>query len=252
VFIFVEKHIRKRGNDKSVRIFAVELFKGNLDPNYFRDYSKRDAFSLVRGTMSLKEDKSFLATTIMNLRKDVTITSYPNARADVNVADESGVFRPYDAMYEINEPKKFSTTSSQSQTQARQKPSERYITIRLSQDKSYSEYLSDKISAEFSRYVDGVYTMAASDALALQDFISQNILPIFILNGVELYVKKYNGASEPVINNEESGINLLRNGFSVDKNFKTKILNNKDIIITYAMEKEFLYSFNIKLKLVLL
>ena len=173
--------------------------------------------------------KSFLGTKIFTLKNNIIIDDYDTILEDSGITDVSYIMSDNDLIYE--------------------KTTDR-LNIRISLYNTLRNHLREKLREEFIKYVNFFNTDYEDDDGAIDAYINNNLLSVYKIDIITLYLKTHNDENIEVINNEKNELILLEDGYTQNKNFKSdEIAEGETLVVLTTSRKEVEYSVNIKFSL---
>ena len=227
--ISVEDPIYINNDEIAIDKTNLGIFSSQWDANYHKQHTDKSTSVDVYGTKNMVDIKSFLGTKIFTLENNVIMDDYDNILEDSGISDVSYVMSDNDLVYE--------------QTTDR-------LNIRVSVYNTLRNYLREKLRKEFIKYVNFFNTDYADDDGAIDAYINNNLLSVYRIDNIILYLKTHNDENIEIINNEKNELILLKDGYRQNRNFKSEEIANGETLITLTTSrKEVEYSVNIKFSL---
>lgn len=207
----------------------LDIFGSQWDANYHKQYTDKSTNVDVYGTKNMVDIKSFLGTKIFTLKNNIIIDDYDTILEDSGITDVSYIMSDNDLIYE--------------------KTTDR-LNIRISLYNTLRNHLREKLREEFIKYVNFFNTDYEDDDGAIDAYINNNLLSVYKIDIITLYLKTHNDENIEVINNEKNELILLEDGYTQNKNFKSdEIAEGETLVVLTTSRKEVEYSVNIKFSL---
>ena len=204
------------------------VLKSDFDVNFFTKYLDKTISSLVYGTNSKKDVRSFLGTKLLQIEKEILQQDYNPIIEDTLIDDVQYDLLNNDLAYEFRN---------------------NQIIFRISLENNLRERFTTLITDEYKKWVNEFNTVDGNFNDAIQTYINNNILNLFKISEVIPYVKRFNqDEGVPLLIAEENELILLQNGYLPDTNVATENVNNLEIILKYNINIETFYSFNLRVK----
>lgn len=208
----------------------LNLFKSKYSSDYYtRSYG---AFSSVNvpGTLSPIEERSFFASTVMKVKDEYDITSY-------EISNVSSLLELDNIRYDEKEDKGAYIFEDDQKI---------YIDFYIA-DSIIKKLKEEKITSHYSKYA--VAADSYGDKTTLEDdtsiYISENILPRFIIEEINVFGKEIAGG-----NSELSGVSefsdIMSGGYIPMTNFEIRSFAEKPLNFRLIYNKKPGYSYNLR------
>jgi hypothetical protein len=208
----------------------INVFRSSWDAGYYTRALSGGNSEDVPGTLDNTEERSYLASTVMKIKDNYTLTSFN--------------YKSVDSVEELDEILKNSINQAEVLFFEDEKEiiADFYIT-----DISTRLLSNDGVLKAITQYVSA--QNSAGDRTTLTDdanfYIDKNIISQFVVDSIQLFTKRFKGSASTIVNTEN--INLIgEGGFSPDNNFTFKPHKQKPMNFRLIYNKRLGYSYNIK------
>ena len=193
------------------------------DNNFYRKYSTTTSYQDLSGLSSMKEIKSFMVSKMMNTPNAYDVQTF-NATEVTFVVDQPGIDVGVSQVQS-------NTAAAASSSQGQSKPK---LTISLNLRDRLLRQIEEDITS--GAYVDEFTdllnlnipefnALSTSDINRLRsEYINTNIIPLYRVSSVKLYVKK--GEGLPLVEIELTEAEKLAAGYRENKDFSLQALDN--------------------------
>jgi len=193
------------------------------DNNFYRKYSSTLSYQDLSGISSMKEIKSFMVSKMMNTPNAYDLQTFLSSEVTFTV-EQPGIDVGVSQVQS-------NTAASASSSQGQSKPK---LTITMN--------LRDRLMRQIEEDItSGLYVDEFADLLALnipdfsnlsqtdidtlrKDYISSNIIPLYRVSSIKLYVKK--GEGLPLVEIELSEAEKIGAGYRENKDFSLESVND--------------------------
>ena len=208
----------------------VHIFKSSWDKNYYTRSLSGGNNELVPGTFDTKEERSYLASTIMKVKDSYSLLDFSVLKVESEEEQQ-------DILLESN-----NTTDIVLFEDKNRIVMDFYITSTIRKELS-----SDGVLATIENYVASADS--AEDKTTLIDdadlYIDENLVNLFGLNQINLYTQRIKGKFSEV--QSTASIDALDNGgFIIDKNFTFKAHEQKPLNFRLIYNKRLGYSYRVR------
>ena len=208
----------------------VNVFRSSWDKNYYTRSVSGGGSEPVPGTFETKEEKSYLASTVMKIKDSYTLLNFDIQKVETEEeTDEillNGTNTTDIVIHEGND----------------------RIVIDFYIDFSINKVLSsDGVFNTISKYVLPIDS--AEDKTTLEDdarlYIEKNLINVFGVNQIKLYTQRFKGGASEI--ESASTIEGLDNGgYVIDQNFTFKAHEQKPLNFRLIYNKRLGYSYRIR------
>lgn len=201
------------------------IFLSDFDAKFYKNYIDKNKYRSIYGYFSMIDIKSFMGTKLLQLEDKIILSDFNNIEEGERINNPKFDMEDKGLVYEIKKDA---------------------ILFRISLEKILIEYVFNKISGEFKKFVNEFNTSNGNFDEAIRTYISNNIINLYRTDTVVPFVKKYNEEDGiPLINTESNELLLFEQGYRVDKNISTRKFSELEMVMRYNTKEEFQYSFSI-------
>ena len=209
------------------------IFNSNWDPGYYIKHDNKEVYTLVRGTRSMTEHKSFFGSKILKLPQEILLETFDinNITINYNLSKSDNL---------VNNVITY----------------EQLISIQIDYINELINYLYNKLYNLFNNYVNPLYGYGNQNSIdtSIYEYINKNILPQYKINKIYLYIK-----SEIIEENKididleyinKSNTKKLLNNLNIDNNFKIDYnILNQYFIINKKLKNNYKYYIGISINI---
>ena len=210
------------------------VFRSNWDPGYFIRNFSSGKFELKAGTRSQIEKKSFMASKIMKTPETISLQTFNPSPFNKNALTDNTLVTG-DVMYEGD---------------GLPLTLDLYALV----NKAATSYFFNEIYTYFEKYVNPLYSYSDEKSIAddVNSYITNNILPVYKIDSINLYIKKVTGTGTITYNTLQlDNAQKIAAGFVVDKNagIQFPVPNSLDFQVIYNIDKGYDYSVGLSVTL---
>jgi hypothetical protein len=208
----------------------VHVFKSSWDKNYYTRALSGDLTELVPGTFETKEERSYLASTIMKIKDSYTMLNFDVARV-----------RTEEELDDI-------LANSTNTTDVVQFEDKNRVVLDFYIDFTINKKLSaDGVLDTITKYV--LAANSADDKTTLKDdaqlYIGKNLVNVFGISQIKLYTQRLKGAGSHLESVDSVG-DLDNNNYIYDQNFTFSSHEQKPLNFRLIYNKRLGYSYRIR------
>ena len=210
------------------------VFRSSWDPGYFVKNLSSGLFELKAGTRNQLEKKSFMASKIMKTPSTLRLETFNPSPFNKNALFDNTLVTG-DVMFEGD-------------------GLELTIDLYALINKAATSYLFDEIYTYFEKYINPLYSFSDEQSIAddVNSYITNNIIPVYKIENINLYIKKVTGTGTVVystlqLNDQQK----IAAGFAIDKNagIQFPVPNSLDFQVIYNIDKGYDYSVGLSVTL---
>ena len=217
-------------NEVAIDKKDINVFRSSWESDYYtRSLSGGESIS-IPGTFDTAEEKSYLGSTVMNIKNTYVLTQFSTQRVESqeeldsilrNNNNEANV-----VLFEDNE---------------------NIIADFYLNDVIYLKLSSDGALKTLTKFIDP--NLSIGDKTSLDDdmrsYVDQNLTPAFTVKEINLFVTKFKGGVSNIISSPDVG-SIEDGGFSRDQSFTYSLHGDTPLNFRLIYNKRLGYSFNIK------
>lgn len=209
------------------------IFSSNWEPGYFTKSIDKFKIRSVIGTRSMKEKKAFFASKYLKVPQQITLETFVPSEFNKDAIKDPSLV---DGTFMYNE------NSS-------------YVEFYLLIQKRLTEYLFTFIKSSFEKYVNPEFGFGDVNTLDddVNSYIEQNLLSLYKIGNVSLYVKQSREIKDSVYTTAElTNAEKASAGLKVDLNVSSKTLNTNlfDLRLIYNKRTGFSDSYGFSVTVV--
>jgi hypothetical protein len=208
------------------------IFSSNWDPAYFVQNLSGKEKILRNGTRSQFEKKSFFASKVMKTPQEIILQTF--------------------VPVEFNKKAIFDNTAVEGTVMFQNETAS--INLYALTRKRATEFFFDFVKAEFEKYVNPRFSFGSEETIDddVNYYIQQNILTIYQIKSVMLFVRRSNGNGTISYSfmNQDNNVKL-QNGFTITDNFGISYPSDSrlDFSLIYNLDKGYNYDFGLSVTL---
>ena len=208
----------------------LNLFKSKYAKDYYIRSLEGGGSENVHGTLSPIEERSFFASTIMKVKDIYDITSYSNT--------STNSLRDLDSIRYSEKAKQSAYIYEDSQ--------KIYIDFYII-DSVINELKEDNISAHYSNYVNVANSYGDKTTIEddVNEYIKENIIPRFIIDGILVYGLQTN-ESVTELNSVIDPVNIMEGGYLPLTNFEIRRFAEKPLNFRLIYNKKPGYNYKLR------
>ena len=208
----------------------LNVFRSKYNQDYFTRSLAGSKSEDAYGTLTPKEIKSFMASTVMKVKDTYSITAFDTTlMSDLNALDA----------IRVNKLNKTSIHWIETDTQI---VADFYLPKSI-----YNELLEDNIEYKFKKYVEPQYSFDDKNTVSddLEVYIYNNIVNRFIIDNIEIYGTQFKAGSSSFESITDPS-QLSDSGFTPQTNFEVQRYQNEGLSFRLTYNKKYGYGHTLR------